>query len=172
MLETELFGHEKGAFTGAATRKPGRFEMAHRGTLFLDEIGDLPLGLQAKILRALEEKCFERVGGTSLAARRHASGRGHEPEPEGRRGSAPVSRRPVLPAVGVSDHRFRRSARGPATSRMLAHHFVERFCRDLTKTTLKLSPAALDELCTYAWPGNVRELQNCIERAVILCDGD
>ena len=104
LLETELFGHEKGAFTGAAARKPGKFELAHRGTLFLDEIGDLPLPLQAKILRALEEKRFERVGGTQslqvdvrvvAATNRDLKARG--------RGAA-VPRGPVLPAVGVPDH--------------------------------------------------------------------
>jgi DNA-binding NtrC family response regulator len=169
LLETELFGHEKGAFTGAATRKPGRFEMAHRGTLFLDEIGDLPLGLQAKILRALEEKRFERVGGTSSL---HVDTR-----------VVAATNRNLKAAVAVRQFRedlFFRLSVFPITIPplrvrtgdipILAHHFVERFCRDLTKPTLKMSPAALDELRAYAWPGNVRELQNCIERAVILCD--
>ena len=171
LLETELFGHEKGAFTGAAARKPGRFEMAHRGTLFLDEIGDLPLSLQAKILRALEEKRFERVGGTSSL---HVDTR-----------VVAATNRNLKVAVTARQFRedlfFRLSVFPitipPLRTRtgdipILAHTFVERFCRDLTKTTLKLSPAALEELCTYGWPGNVRELQNCIERAVILCDGD
>ena len=169
LLETELFGHEKGAFTGAATRKPGRFEMAHRGTLFLDEIGDLPLGLQAKILRALEEKRFERVGGTSSL---HVDTR-----------VVAATNRNLKVAVGARQFRedlFFRLSVFPITIPplrvrtgdipILAHHFVERFCRDLTKPTLMLSPSALDELRAYAWPGNVRELQNCIERAVILCD--
>jgi DNA-binding NtrC family response regulator len=171
LLETELFGHEKGAFTGATTRKPGRFEMAHRGTLFLDEIGDLPLGLQAKILRALEERRFERVGGTSSL---HVDTR-----------VVAATNRNLKAAVGARQFRedlFFRLSVFPITIPplrvrtgdipILAHHFVERFCRDLTKPTLKLSPSALEELCTYAWPGNVRELQNCIERAVILCDAD
>jgi DNA-binding NtrC family response regulator len=171
LLETELFGHEKGAFTGATTRKPGRFEMAHRGTLFLDEIGDLPLSLQAKILRALEEKRFERVGGTSSL---HIDTR-----------VVAATNRNLKAAVGARQFRedlFFRLSVFPITIPplrvrtgdipILAHHFVERFCRDLTKPTLKLSPSALEELCTYAWPGNVRELQNCIERAVILCDAD
>jgi DNA-binding NtrC family response regulator len=171
LLETELFGHEKGAFTGAATRKPGRFEMAHRGTLFLDEIGDLPLGLQAKILRALEEKRFERVGGTSSL---HVDTR-----------VVAATNRNLKAAVAARQFRedlyFRLSVFPitipPLRVRtgdipILAHHFVERFCRDLTKPTLMISPAALDELRAYAWPGNVRELQNCIERAVILCDAE
>jgi len=171
LLETELFGHEKGAFTGAVGRKPGRFEMAHRGTLFLDEIGDMPLALQAKILRALEEKQFERVGSTSSL---HVNAR-------------------VVAATNrnlkarVAEHQFREDLYfrlsvfpitiPPLRERagdvpMLTRHFLERFCRDLSKPALLLSPAALDELQAYAWPGNVRELQNCIERAVILCDGD
>jgi DNA-binding NtrC family response regulator len=171
LLETELFGHEKGAFTGAATRKPGRFEMAHRGTLFLDEIGDLPVGLQAKILRALEEKRFERVGGTSSL---HVDTR-----------VVAATNRNLKAAVAARQFRedlFFRLSVFPITIPplrvrtgdipILAHHFVERFCRDLTKPTLMMSPAALDELRAYAWPGNVRELQNCIERAVILCDAE
>jgi DNA-binding NtrC family response regulator len=171
LLETELFGHEKGAFTGASQRKPGRFEMAHRGTLFLDEIGDLPLSLQAKILRALEHKQFERVGGTS-------------PLRVDVRVVAATNRN--LKA-GVAARQFRedlyfRLSVFPITIpplrertddvAILARHFVERFCRDLNKKALLLSPAALEELRAYPWPGNVRELQNCIERAVILCDGD
>jgi two-component system response regulator AtoC len=171
LLETELFGHEKGAFTGAVGRKPGRFEMAHRGTLFLDEIGDLPVGLQAKILRALETKQFERVGGTSSL---HVDVR--VVAATNRQLKAQVAAR-----LFREDLYFRLSVfpitipplrdRGPDIP-MLARHFVEKFCRDLNKRALLLSPGALDELRTYPWPGNVRELQNCIERAVILCDGD
>ncbi|MBI2828258.1 MAG: sigma-54-dependent Fis family transcriptional regulator [Acidobacteria bacterium] len=171
LLETELFGHEKGAFTGAVGRKPGRFEMAHRGTLFLDEVGDMPLGLQAKILRALEEKQFERVGSASslyvdarvvAATNRNLKAR-------------------VAECQFREDLYFRLSvfpiAIPPLRDRavdvpILARHFIERFCRDLNKQALLLSPAALDELRAYGWPGNVRELQNCIERAVILSDGD
>ncbi len=169
--ETELFGHEKGAFTGASARKPGRFEVAHRGTLFLDEIGELPLLLQAKILRALELKQFERVGGTQ---------------------SIHVDTR-VVAATNrqlrslVAERRFREDLYfrlsvfpivvPPLRERgddvvTLARHFVDRSCRELNKKLLVLSPSALDELRAYRWPGNVRELQNCMERAVILCDGD
>ena len=171
LLETELFGYEKGAFTGAVGRKPGRFEMAHRGTLFLDEIGDLPLALQAKILRALEEKQFERVGSTSTL---HVDAR--VVAATNRNLKARVAERQFR-----EDLYFRLSvfpiAIPPLRERggdvpILARHFVERFCRDLNKKTLLLSPAAVDQLREYAWPGNVRELQNCIERAVILCDDD
>ncbi len=171
LLESELFGYEKGAFTGAVGRKLGRFEMAHRGTLFLDEIGDLPLGLQAKILRALEEKQFERVGGTSTL---HVDAR--VVAATNRNLKARVAERQFR-----EDLYFRLSVFPitipPLRERsgdvlVLARHFVERFCRDLNKKALRLSPAVLDELQAHAWPGNVRELQNCIERAVILCDED
>ena len=171
LLETELFGHEKGAFTGAAARKPGKFELAHRGTLFLDEIGDLPLPLQAKILRALEEKRFERVGGTA-------------PIQVDVRVVAATNRN-LKAAVAARQYRedlyFRLSVFPitipPLRERlddipMLAKHFIDRFCRDLNKKPLNLAPSAVQELREYSWPGNVRELQNCIERAVILTEGD
>jgi len=170
LLETELFGHEKGAFTGAAARKPGRFELAHRGTLFLDEIGDLPLSLQAKILRALEEKRFERVGGTQSL---HVDVR-----------VVAATNRLLKAAVAAKQFRedlyFRLSVfpisipplrERPGDIATLARHFVDKFSRDLNKN-VHVAPAALDELQRYPWPGNVRELQNCIERAVILCDAD
>ncbi len=171
LLESELFGYEKGAFTGAAARKPGRFEMAHRGTLFLDEIGDLPLALQAKILRAIEERCFERVGGTRLL---HVDVR-----------IVAATNKNLKTAVATLQFRpdlFFRLSVFPITIPplrerrsdivMLARHFVGRFCKDLNKKTATLSPQAAQALQQYRWPGNVRELQNCIERAVILADGD
>ena len=171
LLESELFGHEKGAFTGAAARKPGRFEVAHRGTLFLDEIGDLPLALQAKILRALETKCFERIGGTStlrvdvrVVA---ATNRNLKAGVAARQFREDLYFRLSVFPITIPPLRER-----PGDVAILARVFVERFCRDLTKKLLRLSPAALDELRTYPWPGNVRELQNCIERAVILCDDE
>jgi DNA-binding NtrC family response regulator len=171
LLETELFGHEKGAFTGAVARKPGKFEMAHRGTLFLDEIGDLPLALQAKILRALEEKRFERVGGTAsvqvdvrLVA---ATNRGLRAAVAARRFREDLYFRLSVFPITVPPLRER-----PGDIPLLARYFVERFCRDLKKKALVLSPAALEQLQSYRWPGNVRELQNCIERAVILAEGD
>ncbi len=152
-------------------RKPGKFEMAHRGTLFLDEIGDLPLPLQAKILRALEEKRFERVGGTvSLQVDVRV---------------VAATNRNLKAAVAARQYRedlyFRLSVFPitipPLRERsddipMLAKYFIERFCRDLNKKPLMLAPSAVQELGVYSWPGNVRELQNCIERAVILTEGD
>jgi DNA-binding NtrC family response regulator len=171
LLETELFGHEKGAFTGAVARKPGKFEIAHRGTLFLDEIGDLPLSLQAKILRALEEKRFERVGGTApvqvdvrLVA---ATNRGMKAAVAARRFREDLYFRLSVFPITVPPLRER-----PGDIPLLARHFVDRFCRDLNKKSLVLSPQAVEELQSYYWPGNVRELQNCIERAVILAESE
>ena len=171
LLETELFGYEKGAFTGAVARKPGKFEVAHRGTLFLDEIGDLPFALQAKILRALEEKRFERVGGTAsvqvdvrLVA---ATNIGLKAAVASRRFREDLYFRLSVFPITVPPLRER-----TADIPLLARHFVDRFCRDLKKKSLVLSPEAVERLQSYRWPGNVRELQNCIERAVILADGD
>ena len=171
LLETELFGHEKGAFTGASQRKSGKFELAHRGTLFLDEIGDLPLSLQPKILRALEEKTFERVGGTTPL---HVDVR-----------VVAATNRNLKAAVAARQYRedlyFRLSVfpivipplrDRPSDIPTLARFFIDKFCRDLNKRPLVLSPAAEEDLVAYAWPGNVRELQNCIERAAILTEGD
>jgi DNA-binding NtrC family response regulator len=171
LLETELFGHEKGAFTGATARKPGRFELAHRGTLFLDEIGDLPLSLQAKILRALEEKRFERVGGTVqlqvdvrivAATNRHlkaaVAARQFREDLYFRLSVFPITIPPLRERTDDIP--------------MLARYFIDKFCRDLNKKPLALAPSAEEQMRAYAWPGNVRELQNCIERAVILSDGD
>jgi DNA-binding NtrC family response regulator len=170
LLETELFGHEKGAFTGASQRKPGKFEVAHRGTIFLDEIGDLPLGLQAKILRALEERRFERVGGTvplhvdvRVVA---ATNRNLKAAVAARQFREDLYFRLSVFPITIPALRERRE-----DVPILARHFVDRFSRDMNKK-VTLSPAAFDELRAYNWPGNVRELQNCIERAVILCDGE
>jgi transcriptional regulator with GAF, ATPase, and Fis domain len=171
LLETELFGHEKGAFTGAVARKPGKFELAHKGTLFLDEIGDLPLALQAKILRALEERRFERVGGTQSL---HVDVR-----------IVAATNKQLRAGVAAKQFRedlyFRLSvfpiAIPPLRERpddipILARHFAERFSRELKKKAAILAPSAIEELQKYHWPGNVRELQNCMERAVILSESD
>jgi DNA-binding NtrC family response regulator len=171
LLESELFGHEKGAFTGAVTRKLGKFEMAHRGTLFLDEIGDLPLALQAKILRALEERRFERLGGTAsvqvdvrLVA---ATNKNLRAAVAARTFREDLYFRLSVFPITVPPLRERRE-----DIPLLARYFVERYCRDLKKKCLTISPEAIEELQAYRWPGNVRELQNCIERAVILADGE
>ena len=171
LLETELFGYEKGAFTGAATRKLGKFELAHRGTLFLDEIGDLSPMLQPKILRALEEKQFERVGGTTpiqvdvrVVA---ATNRNLKAAVAARQYREDLYFRLSVFQIVIPPLRDR-----PNDIPTLARYFIDRFCRDLKKKPLILSPAAEDELRVYAWPGNVRELQNCIERAAILTEGD
>jgi DNA-binding NtrC family response regulator len=171
LLESELFGYEKGAFTGATARKPGKFELAHRGTLFLDEVGDLSISLQAKILRALEEKRFERVGGTALL------------QVDVRVVAA--TNRNLRAAVAAKQYRedlfFRLSVfpisipplrERPSDIPTLARRFVERFCRDMNRNPLVLAPSAIEALLAHPWRGNVRELQNCIERAVILTDGD
>ncbi len=170
LLESELFGYEKGAFTGATARKAGKFEVAHRGTLFLDEIGDLPLSVQAKILRAIEHRRFERVGGnvalqvdvrlvaaTNRNLRAAVAARAFREDLYFRLSVLPVQ----MPSLRE------RSTDIP----LLAQHFVERFSRELNKR-VSLSPASLEALLAYAWPGNVRELQNALERAVILADGD
>ena len=171
LLETELFGHEKGAFTGASVRKPGKFEVAHQGTIFLDEIGEMPLPLQAKILRALEERKFERVGGTVVL---HvdvrvvaATNRNLKASVAARTFREDLYFRLSVFPITIPPLRERTDDVG-----ILTRHFIEKFCRDLNKTPLTLSSEALDQLQTYPWPGNVRELQNCIERAVILADDD
>ena len=169
LLETELFGYEKGAFTGASARKPGKFEVANRGTVFLDEIGELSFALQGKILRALEERTFERVGGTTplrvdvrLVA---ATNKNLRVAVASRRFREDLFfRLSVFPLV-VPPLRDRRS-----DILVLARHFIDRFGRDMKKLPIALSADAERELCAYRWPGNVRELQNCIERAVILTD--
>jgi DNA-binding NtrC family response regulator len=171
LLESELFGYEKGAFTGAVGRKPGKFELAHTGTLFLDEIGELPLGLQAKLLRALEERRFERLGGTAtvqidvrLIA---ATNRGLKAAIAARKFREDLYFRLSVFPITIPPLRDRRE-----DIPMLARFFVEGVSRDLKKPTPSISPAALEALEKYHWPGNVRELQNCLERAVILADED
>src|SRR5208282_1543735 len=170
LVENELFGHEKGAYTGAGARKIGKMEMAHRGTLFLDEIVELPLMTQAKLLRVLEERRFERVGGTQ------------EVEMEARILCA--TNKNLEAAVAQKSFRedlYFRIAAVPLTipplrdrgddALLLASHFLEHYCRELSKPGLRLSQEARDRVLEYGWPGNIRELQNAIERAVILADG-
>jgi DNA-binding NtrC family response regulator len=170
LLEAELFGFERGAFTGAAQRKIGKFEMAQRGTIFLDEIGEMPLALQAKMLRAIETRRIERLGGTAsiqvdvrIVA---ATNRMLRQAVAARQFREDLYFRLSVFPVTVPPLRERK-----ADIPLLAQHFVERVSRDVGKK-VTLSPEALEALVAHAWPGNVRELQNAIERAVILADGD
>ena len=171
LLESELFGYEKGAFTGAVARKPGKFELAHTGTLFLDEIGDMPFNLQAKLLRALEERRFERLGGTASVQVDvrlvTATNRGLKAAVAARKFREDLYFRLSVFPITIPPLRERRE-----DIPMLSRFFVERVCRDMKKPTMAIAPAALDALEQYHWPGNVRELQNCLERAVILADSD
>jgi transcriptional regulator with GAF, ATPase, and Fis domain len=170
LLEAELFGYEKGAFTGAAQRKLGKFEVANRGTLFLDEIGELPLALQGKILRAIEERTFDRLGATSSVKVDvrivTATNRQLKQAVAARQFREDLYFRLSVFPITIPPLRDR-----PEDIPILARHFIERGCRELGKGLLTLAPSALEALSTYAWPGNVRELQNCLERAVILADG-
>jgi len=171
LLESELFGYEKGAFTGAAKQTRGKVELAHGGTFFLDEVGDLPMPLQAKLLRFLQERVIERIGG-------------HEEIPvDVRIVCATHQKLKDLCAQG----RFRedlyyrlseivvtippmRQREGDAA--LLAHHFKNKFCAQESRSSLHFAPDALAAIEGYAWPGNVREMENCIKRAVIMADGN
>ncbi len=170
LLENELFGHEKGAFTGASARKVGKAEMAHRGTLFLDEIADLPLLLQGKILRLVQERQFERVGGLatiSVDVRLVAATNRDLQEAVSRKEFRDdlYFRLSVLP-VTIPPLRRRRGDILP-----MAEAFLQRYAAELGRKGLSLSDAAKRALLDHAWPGNVRELQNSLERAVILAEG-
>ena len=170
LLENELFGHEKGAFTGANARKVGKAEVAHKGTLFLDEIGDMPLSLQAKILRLVQERQFERVGGVQtlkvdlrVVAATNRDLREAVERKEFREDL--FFRLSVFP-VEIPPLRRRRG-----DIPVLAEAFLERYAKEMGRRSLTLSEPARRALAEHSWPGNVRELQNCLERAAILCDG-
>jgi len=170
LVENELFGHERGAFTGAGARKVGKMDFAHRGTLFLDEIGELPLAIQAKLLRVLEERRFERVGGTQsidvdvrivVATNRNLQKLAEEK----------LFREDLyfrISAVPMTIPPLRERGNDVL---LLADHFLEKFSREFGKPGLELSDEARDRLLHYRWRGNVRELQNTLERAVILVEG-
>ncbi|MFQ3547700.1 MAG: sigma 54-interacting transcriptional regulator, partial [Termitinemataceae bacterium] len=167
LAESELFGHEKGAFTGALALRRGRFELAHRGTLFLDEIGDLPLSLQPKLLRALQEGVFERLGGEKsvqvdvrLIAATHVDLQ--KAVVEGRFREDLYYRLAVFP-VQLPPLRERES-----DMLVLAEYFLSQAARRYGKHHLRFTEEALERLTSYSWPGNVRELKNVIERASIL----
>ena len=171
LIENELFGHEKGAYTGATAARAGRVEMADRGTLFLDEIGDLGLGVQAKVLRVIQEKSFERVGGnrTLSVNVRIVAATNRDLRKATAAGSfrEDLYYRLAVVALTVPPLRERRGD-VPA----LAAHFLDRYRRELGRDRLLLSDEALAALRGHSWPGNVRELANCIERAAILAEGD
>ena len=171
VIESELFGHEKGAFTGAVAARKGRFELAQGGTLFLDEIGDLSAAMQIKLLRVLQEKEFERVGGTStikadvrLIA---ATNRDLEKLIEREQFRQDLYYRLNVFPVHIPPLRERRT-----DILLLADYFAERYSRQNHKNVRRISTPAIDMLMAYHWPGNVRELENCIERAVLLTDDE
>jgi len=170
LIENELFGHEKGSYTGAFTRKIGKFELADQGTMFLDEIGELHMSVQAKVLRVIEEQSFERIGGletirinTRVVAATNRNLQDQVGKKEFREDL--FFRLSVFP-IHIPPLRERMS-----DVRLLAQFFVEKFAKELHRQGLHLSPEAARALEEYSWPGNVRELQNTIERAVILSDG-
>jgi DNA-binding NtrC family response regulator len=171
LIENELFGHEKGSFTGASGRQLGKFELADGGTIFLDEIGDLGAGVQSKLLRVVQERRFERIGGTaSLDVDVRiicATNRNLADEVRGGRFREDLFFRLNVFPVTVPPLRARRDDIGALTD-----FFLARFSRELGKPSLRISEAARERLRGYEWPGNIRELENCIERAAILCDGD
>jgi len=171
LVENELFGHERGAFTGANARKLGKFEMAEGGTIFLDEIGELPLEVQGKLLRVLEQRTLERLGGTSSIAVDvrviAATNRALEAAAE-----AGEFRRDLYYRLAVFPIRIPALRERGGDVELLAEHFLDRFRRELRKPRLELAADAHGALRRHAWPGNVRELQNAMERAAILNDGE
>ncbi|MCU0641766.1 MAG: sigma 54-interacting transcriptional regulator [Candidatus Margulisbacteria bacterium] len=168
LLESELFGYERGAFTGAAERKPGRFEMASGGTLFLDEIGDLSLPTQVKLLRVLQEKEFERLGGTQTVKVDVrvicATHRNLETLVKERKFREDLYYRINVFPVNLPPLRDRKE-----DIPLLVDHFIHKFKLENKKKIKGINRAALDRLMAYRWPGNVRELENVMERAVVLC---
>jgi Nif-specific regulatory protein len=170
LIESELFGYEKGAFTGATARKKGRFEMAEGGTLFLDEIGDINLSTQVKLLRVLQEREFERLGATDsvkvnvrLIA---ATNKDMEKAIADGTFREDLYYRLNVFTIFVPPLRDRK-----ADLLLLADHFLEKFSREHGKVIKRISTPAIDMLMAYHWPGNVRELENALERAVLVCDG-
>lgn len=171
LLESELFGHEKGAFTGAVAMRKGRFELADHGTIFLDEVGEIPLALQAKLLRILQEKNFERVGGgkTMEVDVRiiSASNKDLREEVAGGRFREDLFYRLNVIPVGLPPLRERMD-----DMRLLVDLFIEKYKKELSKENLDISPDAMKLLMKLPWEGNIRELENTIERAAILCSND
>ncbi|MDQ3265413.1 MAG: sigma-54 dependent transcriptional regulator [Myxococcota bacterium] len=171
LMESEIFGHERGAFTGADQRRPGVFELAHGGTLFLDEVGEIPIELQAKLLRVLEEGKLRRLGGKAeldVDVRvLCATNRDLKQEIKNQRFREDLFFRLNVFQVGLPPLRDRKE-----DIPMLAQHFIDKFNTESGKKVSGASPDALEVLKGYEWPGNIRELRNAVERAVILCDGE
>jgi Nif-specific regulatory protein len=171
LIESELFGHERGAFTGAQSRKAGRFELAQDGTIFLDEIGELPQAVQVKLLHVIQEKEFQRLGGsqTMHCDVRIVAATNKNLEDAMKAGQFREDlyyRLNVFP-IYMPPLRERRT-----DINLLADYFVAKFSKENNKTISCISTPAIDMLMQYHWPGNVRELQNCLERAVLVCDED
>jgi formate hydrogenlyase transcriptional activator len=170
LLESELFGHEKGAFTGAIAQRIGRFEVANGGTIFLDEIGEVPLELQTKLLRVLQEREFERLGSSRTlrtdARLIAATNRDLETMVSEQRFRSDLFFRLNVFPVHVPPLRERQG-----DIPLLVRHFTQQFSRRMKKAIDTIPSAAMDALCLYQWPGNIRELQNVIERAVIVSTG-
>ncbi|MDX9710447.1 MAG: sigma-54 dependent transcriptional regulator [Trichloromonas sp.] len=171
LLESELFGHARGAFTGAVADKPGKFELAHNGTLFLDEIGTMPAHLQMKLLRVLQDQVVERVGSDKKLklSIRLISATNADLEEEVRNGQFREDlyyRLNVIP-IHLPPVRERRE-----DIPLLAHHFLRKYCREMNRTLMTIADGAMLRLQNYDWPGNVRELENIIERTVALTAGD
>jgi len=170
LLESELFGHEKGAFTGAISMKKGRFELADGGTLFLDEVGEMPASLQVKLLRVLQEMKFERVGGTRTikvdVRILSASNRDIKGDVE-----AGLFREDLFYRLNVIHIEVPSLRERGEDIRLLVNHFIEKYGVDEEKKRIELSPEAWKFLYNYSWPGNIRELENVIERAVVLNSG-
>jgi len=171
LLESELFGHEKGAFTGASVQKRGKMEVADGGTVFLDEIGDMKPGLQAKLLRFLQNREFDRVGGTRTVKVdvRVIAATNRDLQQAVKDGSFRTDLFYRLNVVSIT--------LPPLRDRLdeipqLAELFLKKYCRDAKKPVMKFSPAAIKKLAAHRWPGNVRELQNAVERAVVLKTGN
>jgi formate hydrogenlyase transcriptional activator len=170
LLESELFGHEKGAFTGAIAQRVGRFEMADKGTLFLDEVGDIPLALQPKLLRVLQEQEFERLGSTRTRQMdvRLVAATNRDLTEMMKRGEFRADlyyRLNVFP-IRIPPLRERRE-----DIPLLVQYFMQKYARRMSKRIEAVPAATMEKLMTWPWPGNVRELQNMIERAVILSRG-
>jgi Nif-specific regulatory protein len=171
LLESELFGHEKGAFTGAVERKLGRFEWAHGGTIFLDEIGDFSLNLQVKLLRVIQTKEFERVGGRETIKSNVriivATNKNLEEEIKGGGFREDLYYRINVFPIFLPPLRERKD-----DIMLLADNFLEKFAKENNKHITRISTPAIEMLTSYHWPGNVRELENCVERAVLMCNED